>query len=141
MTSDEQEVEAAVRRYYETNDKLLSGQGGSNMEELWLHDDRVTMALPTGDLLEGWDQVQVVWQTAATIGAKGRGGLTVVSVKVRVCGSMAYAASIIAAPPIFGGETLTATTVLEKHDGRWKVVHQHTDRSPKMLAALEKFTP
>jgi ketosteroid isomerase-like protein len=72
-------------------------------------------------------------------GREGRGGSKVVNLDPHVYGDIAYTTVVFTASPVWGGETLTCTNVLQRIDGVWKIIHHHSDKSPAMAAALEKI--
>ncbi len=139
MTKDEQDVRAATLRFYDAIEQLTVGRGLDAMRDAWHHTAGVTSGHPSGDWAEGWDEVLATWEVFSSFGAEDRGGGRVENLKVRVCGDMGYVASTFHAPEALGGEVLSCTNVLQRVDGKWKVVHHHADKSPAMGAALEKL--
>ena len=47
--TDEQAVEAAVRRFYDAIEQVVSGKGVDAMRQAWHHDDQVTGGHPSGE--------------------------------------------------------------------------------------------
>ncbi len=139
MTNDEQQVRAVVLRLCGAIEDLANGKGLKTMRDVWHQSPLVTSAHPAGDWAEGWDEVWATWEVFASFGREGRGGSRVESVRVRVFGDFAYAATTFVAAPAFGGESLSFTNVFQRIDGEWKIIHHHADKSPKMAEALEKF--
>jgi ketosteroid isomerase-like protein len=139
MTSDEQEVEAAARRFYDAIEKMVTGKGLDAMRDAWHHDDAVTGGHPSGEWSKGWDEVWATWQVFASFGREDRGGSSIRDLSVRLCGDMAYTTCVFTASPAFGGAALACTNVLQRRNGVWKIVHHHADKSATMAAALERI--
>ena len=139
MASEQEAVEAAARRFYDAIEDMVSGRGLQAMQSAWHHHDRVTSKHPSGEWSQGWEEVWATWQVFASFGRDDRGGSKVLSLGAHLYGDVAYTTSIFQASPAWGGEKVMCTNVLQRLDGRWKVVHHHADPSPKMAAALEKM--
>jgi ketosteroid isomerase-like protein len=137
--SEQAQVEAAVRRFYDAIDALIRGEGTARMQECWHHTTRVTGGHPSGEWSQGWDEVLATWEVFASFGRSDRGGGRIQSLRVHVYGDVAYTVALFVVAPAFGGDTLACTNVLHRVDGQWKLVHHHADKSPRMAAALEKI--
>jgi ketosteroid isomerase-like protein len=137
--SDEEEVCAAARRFYDGIEQIVSGKGVDAMSDAWHHTDRVTGGHPSGDWAQGWDEILATWKVFAGFGREDRGGSQIKAMKAHVYGDVAYTTSLFVASPGFGGDTLACTNVLHRVNGVWKVIHHHADKSPAMGAALEKI--
>jgi ketosteroid isomerase-like protein len=135
----EDEVRAAVNRFYEAIDAMVSGKGLDAMREAWHHTDRVTTVHPVHDIAQGWDEVWATWEAFAPLGRADRGGSSVSNLRVQVYGDIAYTTCTFNVSPAFGGEHLSCTNVVLKKDGVWKIIHHHADKAPKMGAMAEKF--
>jgi ketosteroid isomerase-like protein len=139
MTDDEQQVKAAVTRFYDAIEHMVSGKGLEPMRDAWHHTNRVTGGHPSGDWAEGWEQIWATWEIFASFGRKDRGGSKIKNLSVYVYGDVAYATLHFVASPAFGGDTLACTDILHRRDGVWKLVHHHADKSPSMGVALERI--
>jgi len=135
----EREVEAALRRFYDAIETMISGGGVEAMKEAWHHTDRVTSRHPIDDWSIGWEAIWATWQFTSSFGRPDRGGSRVNSHRVFVYGDLAYATVVYTASPAWGGEKINCTNILSKQNGAWKVIHHHADPSPAMQAALERM--
>jgi hypothetical protein len=139
MGTDEREVEAAARRFYDAIEEMVSGRGLDAMQAAWHHTSRVTSKHPSGEWAHGWDEVWATWQVFSSFGREDRGGSKLVSITACAYGDIAYTTAVFQASPAWGLEKMMCTNVLQRIDGRWKVIHHHADPSPGMAAALEKM--
>jgi ketosteroid isomerase-like protein len=139
MTPEQEAVETAARRFYGAIEDMISGRGLETMRSAWHHTDRVTSKHPSGEWSHGWEEVWATWQVFSSFGREDRGGSKVLSLSANVYGDFAYTTSVFQASPSWGGEKLMCTNVLQRLDGKWKVIHHHADPSPAMAAALEKM--
>jgi ketosteroid isomerase-like protein len=139
MDQVEQEVEAAVRRFYDAIETMVSGGGVEALSEAWHHTDRVTARHPIDEWAVGWDEVWETWKSLLPFGRADRGGGQVMGLRTYVYGDIAYATVSFRAAPRWGGEKLMCTNVLLRKDGVWKIIHHHADPSPGMQAALERM--
>jgi ketosteroid isomerase-like protein len=137
--SDDAEVEAVVKRFYDGIEAMITGRGLDGIRDTWHHTERVTTGHPSGDWAVGWDELWATWQVFASFGREDRGGGTVRGVRAHVYGDVAYVTCTYVCAPAFGGEAIACTDVLHRDAGEWKLVHHHADKSPKMEAALEKI--
>ncbi|HLK36639.1 MAG TPA: nuclear transport factor 2 family protein [Polyangiaceae bacterium] len=139
MTSDESEVLAATKRFYDAIEKMVVGEGAGPMREAWHHTPRVTSAHPTGEWARGWEEVSATWDIFATFGKPGTGGTEIRDIRVYVYGDIAYTTSVFVAAPSWGGAKLNCTNILHRVNGVWKVIHHHPDRAPSMEASLNRM--
>lgn len=135
----EREAEAALIRFYDALETMISGGGVEAMREAWHHTDRVTSRHPIDDWSVGWEQIWATWQFAGSFGRADRGGHKLHGYRIFVYGELAYATVVYEAAPGWGGDKLMCTNILLKKDGAWKVIHHHADPSPAMQAALERM--
>ena len=139
MDAEEREVEAALRRFYDAIETMVSGGGVDAMSEAWHHTDRVTTRHPIDDWSVGWEQIWATWQFCSSFGRADRGGSTLHGYRIFVYGEVAYATVVYEASPAWGGGKMMCTNVLLKRNGAWKIVHHHADPSPAMQTALERM--
>ncbi|HEX2734405.1 MAG TPA: nuclear transport factor 2 family protein [Polyangiaceae bacterium] len=139
MGQEQEEVLVAVRAFYAGLEDLISGRGLEAMNAAWHHTDWVTSKHPLTDWAVGWDEVKTTWEAIAQFGRSDRGGSRVADARVHVRGDLAKVAVVFQSAPAWGAERLMCTNVLERIDGRWKVIHHHADVGPAMAAALEKM--
>ncbi len=140
MTGDEKDVVAAVQRFYDAIEQLVSGKGVSAMHEAWHRDlPTISSAHPVGEWARGWEEIAATWDVFASFGAPGRGGSRVRDIEVHVVGDLAWATSVFEVSPAFGGTKLNCTNVLQRVGGVWKVVHHHADKDANVEKALAKL--
>ena len=150
MTTPEDEVEQATRRFYQALDDLILGKGTEAMSEAWHHDDSVTTVHPFGHWARGWKEIAATWDEIAAIytfyhGHDDRhdGVGDIHELRVIVLGDVAYTTGVYRSR-LYGlsvdGMNVNCTNVLHKRDGIWKVVHHHADQArPEVQAALAKM--
>jgi ketosteroid isomerase-like protein len=141
MSANEIEaIEATTREFYAAIDTMVNGGGLGPMEAIWDHSDTVTVQHPMkGTWSHGWEEVLATWEAAAAFGREGTGNSKLLSLEVIPHGEFAYATVIFQATERWGGETMMCTDILRKVDGAWKIIHHHSDPSPKMGEMLAKM--
>lgn len=139
VDTNAQDVERAVRFFYDAIEDMAAGRGLAAMREAWHHLARVTTKHPISDWATGWEEVATTWEVASGFGRADRGGSSLQSTQVYVLGDVAYATSVFQSAPAWGGEKILCTNVLQKIDGKWKIIHHHADPAPGMAAALERM--
>ena len=124
----EEDVKAASDQFYGALQEMANGDA-SSMADIWSHEDDVTTMHPIGGREEGWDAVRESWEGVAS--ASTDGTVTRTSQVIRVIGDAAYELCNESASMTFAGEPLSlenrATNVYRKENGKWKIVHHHTD--------------
>ncbi len=136
MSNEEEQVAAALNRFYAALDELIGGKGTESMRNAWHHGPRVTSAHPMGDWARGWDEVWATWQVFAQLGGPEQCGSAIRDVRIEVGGDLAYTTCVFISAPAFGRIELNCTNVLRRVDGEWKMVHHHADKAPGLEAAL-----
>lgn len=140
MANAEDEVKAAVERFYAAIEDLMTGKGVDAMSAAWHHTDRVTGGHPSGGWAEGWDELFATWQVFAGFARQEFTGSRIEDLKVYLYGDdVAYTTCLFVTAESAGGEQLACTNVVHRVDGEWKIVHHHADKAPEMAAALERF--
>jgi ketosteroid isomerase-like protein len=139
MATDEGDVEAATRHFYDAIEDMVAGRGLGAMEAAWHHTDRVSSKHPSGEWAHGWDEVWATWQIFSSFGRADRSGSKLLSIRAHVYGELAYTTSIFQASPAWGQETMMCTNVLQRIGEDWKIIHHHADPSPGMATALERM--
>jgi hypothetical protein len=74
QATPEQEVERALRFFYEAIEDMASGRGLDRMSDAWHHTERVTSKHPISDWAIGWEEVWATWGITASFGRAVRGG-------------------------------------------------------------------
>jgi ketosteroid isomerase-like protein len=139
MTPEENDVRAAIERFYDAIENMVDGKGVGPMDDAWHHTPRVTSSHPMGEWAVGWEEVAATWEVFASFCKEGNGGTRIRDVRVFVYGDIAYTICVFIASPAWGGAKLQCTNILHRVDGVWKVIHHHPDKAPSMEAALEKM--
>ena len=134
--STEDDVRAISDRFYSG----LSRMDVAALPEIWSHSDDVTTMHPMGGEQVGWEEVRASFEQAA-------GPMTdshVELVDQRICAGtdLAYETGIERGSAKLAGETIEfehrVTNVYRLEDGRWKMVHHHTDVSPGLIETLQR---
>lgn len=138
MSKDE--VRAASKAFYEALNRMLNGDAGS-MAEVWSHDAATTMH-PVGGRETGWAEVRETWERVA--GASSDGRVELADSHLTVAGDAAWESGTERGRFSLGGNPVEVevrvTNVYRRENGGWRIVHHHADRSPEMIAALEKLS-
>jgi hypothetical protein len=138
MTEEEQ-VLAAARAFYDALEHMITGKGLGPMHEAWHHAPHVTTAHPLGDWSSGWEEVESTWEIFGKIGRPEMAGSTVRDLRAWVHGDVARTTCVFVSGPFAGALKLNCTNMLQRINGAWKIIHHHADASPGLAAALEKM--
>jgi ketosteroid isomerase-like protein len=139
MTQDEKDVLAAVVRFYEAIEAMISGKGLDAMRAAWHHAPDVSTAHPAGTWAHGWEEVDATWEVFASFGKPENAGTRIGELKVHVQGDVGWVTGVFTAAPSFGSVQMNITDVLARRDGAWKIVHHHADKTPSMEKDLERM--
>jgi len=137
LKENEASIKTANDQFYTALNSMFVGEL-EPMNEIWSHGEYVTITGPFGGRLTGWDNVgaEFAKQSAMKFGGK------VACDELHV-----YAGSDIGYTIcVEKGENMStegkpvsvshrATNVFHMEDGKWKMVHHHTDISPQLEAA------
>ena len=126
---EEQQIRAAVVRFYDALETLVRGGGTEKMNEAWHHTPRVTAMHPMGDIQYGWDEIRITWEELGANARDDAGGSSIRELRVhRYGGDLAYTTCVFVAGPKFDHVEVNCTNVVHKANGVWKLVHHHADR-------------
>ena len=140
MTTDEEQILAAAKRFYGAIEEVATGKGVDAIKETWHQTADVTSAHPTGEWMHGWDEILASWQVFASFGREGAGGSKIRDLRAHYSGGdLAYTTGVFVAGAGFGGASMNVTNVLQRVNGVWKIVHHHADKAPTLEAAMEKL--
>ena len=129
--ADAEAVEAANRAFYEA----ASARDLARMDAVWAHEPYVRVIHPTSRSVEvGWEAVRASWQRL--FGDLAEITVAMPEPHVRVADEMAWEACTERFRGRRGsGEEVTATllgtSVFERSDGRWLMVHHHVSVPPR----------
>lgn len=137
--STEQEIRAAVDRFYQALHQNLNGDPAA-MLELWTHGPEATVQHPGGGRQLGWDEVRGAWEAWARNVA--RGSITPEDVVVRlITPDVAVVTGAERGEGTIGPETVQVdsrvTLVLRREGREWKAVHHHLDVNPRIQALVQ----
>jgi ketosteroid isomerase-like protein len=136
--SVEQEIEAASRRFYEALNQLCAGNSAP-MSEVWHHDVPVSSAHPMGEWVQGWEPLWASWQELALTITSGQ--VLPRQLSIFVVGDLAYTVGIEDCTIVIGEQevrwTANVTNLFRRHQGTWKIVHHHSDKSPAAEQSID----
>jgi len=138
--SSEDEVRNASNQFYAALNKMVNGSSQS-LSDIWSHSSAVTTMHPIGGRQVGWKDVWATWDQTAQVASEGQVKLQ--DQFIRVVGDMAYEIGVENAGFMLAGQKITdkvrVTNIYQKEDGKWKIVHHHSDLSPAMVEVLHKL--
>ena len=134
------EVRKASNQFYASLNKMTNGDAQS-LSDIWSHDSAVTTMHPIGGRQVGWKDVWDTWDQTAHVASEGQVKLQ--DQFIRVMGDIAYEIGVENAGFNLAGQKLTdqvrVTNIYLKEDGKWKIIHHHSDLSPAMVEVLHKL--
>ncbi len=136
----ESEVKQALDEFYAALNKMFTGDIGP-MSELWSHGSDVTNMGPFGGRHVGWNQVGPELERQARMNLGGR--VICRDELINVNGNLAYCLCVEHGEHMGGGATPIsiehrATGIFRRENGKWKMVHHHTDIEPQLQEAVGK---
>lgn len=136
--SVEDEVNAASRRFYEALNQLCAGNAAP-MSEVWHHEVPVSSTHPVGDWVQGWEQLWASWQELALTISNGR--VLPTQLSLTVVGDLACTIGTEDCTITVGGQEVhwiaSVTNLFRRHQGVWKIVHHHSDKSPSFERSID----
>ena len=135
----EQDLRAANDQVYAALNAMFTGDMGP-MDSLWSHGNDVTDQGPFGDRLDGWDAVGAEFKKEA--GMKLGGKIACKNVVVHAGSDMGYSVCVEEGENMSADDkpvlvSHRATNIFRLENGKWKLVHHHTDLSPQLQKAIE----
>lgn len=134
--STEDDVRAISDKFYSG----LSRMDVAALPEIWSHSDDVTTMHPMGGEQVGWEEVRASFEQAA--GSMTDSHVELVDQRIYAGTDLAYETGIERGSAKLGGEPIEfehrVTNVYRLEDGRWKMVHHHTDVSPGLVEMLQR---
>ena len=138
--STEDEVRNASNQFYAALNKMVNGNAHA-LSDIWSHHPTVTTMHPIGGRQVGWKDVWKTWEQTAQVASEGQVKLQ--DQYINVVGDMAYEIGVENAGFKLAGQKLTdqvrVTNIYLKEDGKWKIIHHHSDLSPAMVEVLHKL--
>jgi ketosteroid isomerase-like protein len=116
---------------------MASGDAGS-LADIWSHSPTVTTMHPVGGREVGWDAVRASFEQVAQLASEGKVELR--DQIIRVVGDVAYEAGVEYGQLKLAGHPVTiehrVTNIYQREAGAWKIIHHHTDTSPRMMDVI-----
>ena len=135
--SKEADVRAISNRFYSG----LSRMDVAALPEIWSHSDDVTTMHPMGGEQVGWDEVRASFEQAA--GPMTDSHVELVDQRIYAGTDLAYETGIERGSAKLAGEPIEfehrVTNVYRLEDGRWKMIHHHTDVSTGLVETLQRL--
>jgi ketosteroid isomerase-like protein len=139
----EDEIRQASEQFYAALNRELNGDPGPLMD-VWSHgSDVTTMPMhPLSGRELGCGEVRASWEQVAQALSDGHVALDDLVV-VPLTDDVAYTSGTEHGQAMLGDETVSidwrVTNIYRREGGGWKIVHRHTDVSPAMVEALDRF--
>ena len=137
----EDEVRQASEQFYAALNRTLDGDS-SPMEQIWSHGSDVSAMHPFGGRMLGWEEVGASWEQAAQAFSVGQVALDEIAV-VPISEDAAYTLGTEHGQARIGEETVgidwRVTNIYHREADGWKIVHHHTDVSPAVVEALDRW--
>jgi ketosteroid isomerase-like protein len=134
------EVRATSDRFYAALNAMTGGDPAS-FDDVWSHDDSVTVLQPMGGRADGWEAVRESF--AGVAGVASSGNVEIVDRTIVAGTDLAYETGTERGWAVLAGERVTlehrVTNVYRLEDGQWRMIHHHTDVSPAILAVVERL--
>jgi len=140
MSSQEEEVREASKRFYGGLNRMANGDAAS-LAGIWSQGADATTMHPIGGREVGWGKVQESFQQVAKVASGGR--IRLDDQIIRVTGDLAYELGVERGALKLAGQEAAidgrVTNIYRREAGKWKIVHHHTDISPAMLEILNRL--
>jgi ketosteroid isomerase-like protein len=139
--SVKEEIVQASKQFYGALNHMLKGDA-TPMASVWSHGSGVDSMHPIGGRDIGWEKVDDSFKQVAKLASGGEVRLS--EQRIEVDGNMAYEVGIEKGQATFAGQKVAiehrVTNVYRKENGKWKMVHHHTDVSPDMLKIVRNLS-
>lgn len=126
--NNEYAIVASTDNFYSALNTLFTGNS-QPMKDAWSHDDDVTYMGPDGLYLVGWDNIERMWNSVATLKLGGR--VNPQQLHTVIATDMALINCVEIGENEVNGKAETvsirSSTVFCKRSGAWKVVAHQTD--------------
>jgi ketosteroid isomerase-like protein len=133
-------VRKASKAFYAALNSMAQGDAGP-MADVWSHSATASTMHPIGGREVGWNKVKGPWQQVASLCSGGKVSLT--SQLIRADSKMAYEIGVEKGHIVLAGTKVTiehrVTNIYRRENGKWKIVHHHTDESQAMTDLLARL--
>lgn len=138
--SVEEEIRKVSKKFYAALNRMVNGDADT-LADVWLHSATVTAMHPIGGRQVGWDAVKASFGQVAQLASEGKVELK--DQLIHLAGDVAYEVGIEQGHLKLAGQEVTiehrVTNIYQREAAVWKIVHHHTDISPKMLDVLSRL--
>lgn len=138
--SNENEVREVSGKFYAGLNQMFEGDL-SKIEDTWSHDASATAMHPVNGREIGWEEVRKAFALFAELASSGT--VELCDQFIRVLGDVAYEMGIESGQVGLAGKTINfaqrVTNIYKREDGRWKMIHHHTDVSQPMIDAVSQL--
>lgn len=147
MTEKNQSMNNNSEQLRQANDELYAGLNTlftgdpEPLNDLWSHSDSITYMGPFGACLTGWNDVKEEFQKVADMKLGGK--ISSRDLKVFAGTDMGYTSCVEEGENIGpDGKPVKvshrATNIFRLEEGKWRLVHHHTDISSQLEKAYDK---
>ncbi|CAN5505786.1 hypothetical protein BH10BAC5_BH10BAC5_15900 [soil metagenome] len=138
--NQEIEIRVANEKFYSALNSMFKGEL-EPMNEIWSHGSDVTDLGPFGDRLVGWDDVGNEFKREAAMKLGGK--VVCKDLLIYAGNEMGYTVCVEEGENMdAGGKPVVvkfrATNIFQLQNGKWKLVHHHTDLSAPLQNATEE---
>ena len=138
--SPEDQVREASEQFYAALNRMLEGDAAS-MADVWSHGATVTAMHPIGGRQVGWDPVRESFEQVAGLASGGEIALR--DQMIQVAGDVAYELGVERGQAELAGQEIRidsrVTNIYRREQGRWKMVHHHSDLNAGMVDLLNRL--
>ena len=136
------EVREASKKFYSGLNRMANGEKGT-LKVAWSNNESVTAMHPIGGREVGWGAVEGSFNQVAQLATEGK--IELKDQLIQDLGDVAYEVGIEKAQFKLAGQEVKSehrvTNIYKKENGKWKMVHHHTDVAPAMIEVLQKLQP
>ncbi len=135
-----QEIKQANDEFYAALNSMFTGDLAP-LDNIWLHESTITNMGPFGSCLVGWDEVNAEFKKEAAMKLGGK--VICKDLHIYSGKDMGYTVCVEEGLNMSAeGQPVTvnhrATNIFQLKEGKWKLIHHHTDLSPQLEKAIEK---
>lgn len=138
----EDDVKQASDDFYAALNHMLANGDAASVTAVWSRGEAGSTMHPIGGREAGRDQVLHAWEQAAPALTDGRASADDVVV-FPLTDDVAYTVGTERFDGKVGGEEFRgewrATNIYRREDGRWRIVHHHTDASRELIELLGRL--
>ncbi|HEU0014627.1 MAG TPA: nuclear transport factor 2 family protein [Longimicrobium sp.] len=142
MTSTEQEIWAAVNRFYAGVNQALDGGDVDAVRRAWSHGPEAAAMHPGGGRHLGWNEVDQAWSTWADVVEGGHIAPASLAVRLVTPDVAVVTGEELGAGTIAGERVeidARVTLVLRREGREWRAVHHHVDVVPALREIVARL--